>query len=119
MTSKQQRYVLFRHFKLAFGVHLTDAQLDDIQDIYFGIRKDTIFKLGMYRFINAALAFVFFLVWFFVPDENMKWFFLVIWIVFGIYNFIHSMTHYVDFKRLKDPERISDMDVNVDEEFKG
>lgn len=109
MTHKQQRFVLFKHFKMHYNVILSDAQLDDIQDIFHDLRRQSIFNVGFYRFINFALSCVVICIWFFIPDENMKWFFLVVWIVFAAYNFFHFGVTYVQFRRVKMPKRESDV----------
>lgn len=109
MNNKQQRFVLFKHFKGVYNIVLSDAQLDDIQEIFHDLRRQSIFNIGFYRFINFALSMVVVCVWFFVQDEHMKWFFLIVWIVFAIYNFIHLGVNYVQYKRVKMPKRESDV----------
>ena len=112
MNNKQQRYVLFRHFKLAYGIHLKDAHLDDIQDQFHELRRQSVFNVGMYRFINFALSLVAIILWFIIPDENLKWFFFGIWIAFSIYNFLHFIVNIVEYRRIRIPERLSDADDN-------
>lgn len=108
MNSKQQRFVLFKHFKMKYDIILSDAQLDDIQEIFHDLRRQSLFNVAMYRFINFSLSMIVICVWFFIPDESMKWFFLVVWIVFAAYNFFHMGVTYVQFRRVRMPKRKSD-----------
>lgn len=110
MNTKQQRYVLFRHFKLQYNIHLTDANIDDIQDIFHELRRQSVFNVGMYRAINFVIALIFIIVWFFMPNKMMSWFWLTAWVVFAIYNLIHTFINYIEFKRIRIPERLSDKD---------
>ena len=111
MNNKQQRYVLFRHFKLNYGIHLKEHHIDDIQEIFHEIRRQSVFNIGMYRAINFTIALMFIIIWFFIPEALMKWFWLTVWIVFAFYNVFHAVVNYIEFKRIKMPNPGSEEDV--------
>lgn len=103
------KFILHRHFRLVYGVTLTQAQLDDIHDFYHQARKDMVKQVGYYRFVNMMLGVIVTILWLiFAENPWGSWFFLILSAFFIFYNMIHAGINYVQYKRIKEPKRPSD-----------
>lgn len=105
------KYEIHRHFRLQYGVTLTQAQLDDIHDFYHEARKQSLKDVIYYRFINMMLGVIASLL-FFIIDESPwdSWFLLIVLALFVFYNQIHGIINWMQYKRIKTPIRPSDED---------
>ena len=109
MEIDQIKYRIHHHFRLSYGVTLTQAQLDDIHGFYHESRKASLKDVIYYRFVNMMLAFIFLLTLFLIADSYRdKWFEILILTVFMFYNLIHGIINWIKYKRIKTPIRPSD-----------
>jgi hypothetical protein len=103
------KYEISRHMRHMYKVKLTQAQLDDIHDFYHVERKQSIMNLAIFRYINMMLSVVS-LITFFIVGCTIRGniFVFVVLNLFMIYNLIHGLINYVQYKKIKDPKRPSD-----------
>jgi hypothetical protein len=95
-----------RHRRHVYKVTLTQAQLDDIHDFYHVSRKQSLKDLIYYRMINHILSMIIFVVVLLLNETNLI--VLGFFFVFSMYNFIHGVIQYIQYKRIKEPTRLSD-----------
>ena len=109
MNTNAIKHAIYLHFKGMYKIEFTQAQLDDINDIYFEAKKESLKDLIVYRFINMMLGVVFLICFMiFVESWTDSWLALLIWTFFVFYNKIHGIINWIQYKRLKQPERPSD-----------
>ena len=109
MNIDKIKYSLHHHFRLSHGVTLTQAQLDDIHDHYHYVRKEAFKNVIYYRFVNMCLAIIMLIVFLFsVGYYKENWVAIMCLVVFIIYNMIHGLVNWIQYKRIKTPNRPSD-----------
>mgnify|MGYP000285956221 CR=1 FL=1 len=109
MNIDKTKYNVHRHFRLVYGVTLSQAQLDDINDFYHEARKASLKDVIYYRFVNMMI-FVIFLVSFLLMCKSIRdaWFELLFLVALVVYNLIHGLINWIQYKRIKQPIRPSD-----------
>lgn len=98
-TSTQ--YAVYKDLFDKHGVELTDEQLQTIDDVYIKERKNAVFIVGTYRFINFFFALLFLLVIWLVPGSAAKWVSAVSFAIYGIYSLIHLWNNVMDYKSVR------------------
>lgn len=106
MNIDQTKTHIFRHFRWVYKICLTQAQLDDIHDFYHEARKQSLKDLIYYRFINMSLTIVMIIVLSIFGQPS--WILIALLALFVIYNQIHGIINWIQYKRIKQPIRPSD-----------
>lgn len=105
MADTHERFLVWKRLRDEHDVNLSEKQLDTVDDIYFESSRHTVFKIGVYRFINFVIGSIFTIVAFGFAMANEtcfnQWFFFTMWIVFSIYNLIHCVKNVFDYKLMK------------------
>lgn len=108
VTDTPTKYFVYRNMKQKHNIVLDDNQLNTIDDIYLTDKRSAIFKIAVYRMINAVFALFFILVFFLLRNQKFsKWLFVVMMASFTVYNLIHIWNNYKSYKKIKlhEPER--------------
>lgn len=106
MNILKLKYKIHQHFRLMYDVTLTQSQLDDIHEFYHEIRKQSLKDLIYYRFINMSLTIVMIVVLSIFGQPS--WILIALLALFVIYNQIHGIINWIQYKRIKQPIRPSD-----------
>lgn len=102
VTDTHTKLMTYQEVKSKTGVDLTEEQLVIIENVYILNRKNAIFQVGMFRFINVFFATIFIIIfWLLKGTEFSEWMFVGMMIVFWFYNLIHCWNNIVDYKRTK------------------
>ena len=96
------KYMVYGTIKKEFGIILTDEQLNTIDDIYISERKSNVFTVGLYRFINMLWSGIFmFIFWLFSGTKFNQYLFVILMMIFFLYNMIHLWNNIMDYKTIK------------------
>lgn len=106
MNIDKTKYEIHRHFRWVYGVTLTQAQLDDIHGFYSEYRKQSLKDVIYYRFINMGISI--FIVVLLLIFGKPSWILIALLGLFTIYNQIHGIVNWIQYKRIKEPIRPSD-----------
>jgi len=101
-TDTSTKYLVFDNLRKNHKIKLSDEALDTIDEIYIMERKSSIFKVGMFRFINVFFATIFIIIfWILKGTRFSEWMFVGMMVVFWIYNLIHCWNNIVEYKKTK------------------
>lgn len=101
-TSTPTKYMVYRMIKKEFGIALTNDQLNTIDDVYLLERKSTIFKVGMYRFINGWWSILLMIGFWFIKGKMWDdYAFVILMALFLVYNVIHIWNNIVEYRAIK------------------
>jgi hypothetical protein len=102
ITDTPTKYFVYRNMQAKHGIKLSEDQLDTIEEIYVLDKKQNIFKMGIYRLINAVFAFFFgIILLIFRNKEFTKWMFIGMMFIFLVYNIIQIWNTYLEHKSVK------------------
>lgn len=91
--------MVFQHLRNEHGITLTDEQLDTIDEVYLMDRKNAVFTVGIYRFINTVVSLLFIFIYLILggtKHDNIV--FILSMVCFLIYNAIHCWNNIFDYK---------------------
>ena len=99
---KLQKHLVKRLFNQKYKIELNSDHLNDIDSFYSTLEKDAIMKNGFFRFINMSLSIVFIIVFFLLKGTWVdEWIFMILMTLFGLYNFIHCVGNFIQYKKIK------------------
>lgn len=108
-TESHTQLMVFQFMRNEHGITLTNEQLETIDEAYLMNRKNAIFTVGIYRFINTVISFILLLIyWVLGGTKYDDIIFILSTVVFLIYNAIHCWNNIIDYKltrsyKLKNP----------------
>lgn len=107
LSSKDLKYKIHRHFRHVYNVTLTQAQLDDIHEMYHHNNKQWIWLTITYRFIYSGLfTFTGAIVWF-AEGHELKTIGFIVWGL-ALYQLLIGIKGMWTYHSIEDPNRPSD-----------
>lgn len=94
-------FLVYKELAEKYKLHLTDEQIQTIDDVYIEERKLAVFKVGMYRFINLSISIVVLFILLVVPGSESKLISVSMFSIYGIYSLIHCWNNLMDYKSIR------------------
>lgn len=103
MKDTHEKYLIFHRMRVKHSVNLTEEQVELIDDIYKKRELENLKNLAAYRFVNALLSVVVFLVFLLVTNKELRWWFFLLLTFFfflvNVYYLFYNTYKIVIFKR--------------------
>lgn len=100
--SKIHKHLAKQLFHKKHKIELNSVHLDDIDDIYSDVIKESIKMVGFFRFVNFSIGLCFLVLFFFLKGTEVgKWFFVILMLLFCLYNLIHCFFNYKQHRKIK------------------
>lgn len=107
------RFELYRRLRYQHGFRLTPNAMDTIEQFYSHNIKGSIFHVGMYRAINVVLAILILAITLVLWKTPVgPWVIPVTMAVFIVYNAIHMVINFIQYKNVEGPTPFEDMNPN-------
>lgn len=101
-TDTPTKYMVYRMMKKEHQIELKDEQLNTIDDVYLLERKSVIFRVGIYRSLNAWWSILLIILFYLIRNVSWnKYVFVALMVLFFIYNIIHIWNNIVEYRSLK------------------
>lgn len=99
---KIHKHLAKQLFHKKHKIELNSVHLDDIDDIYSDIIKESIKMVGFFRFINFSIGLIFLLIFIFVRGTVFgDWLFVVLMSLMCFYNLVHCYVNYKRHRKIK------------------